>query len=206
MMARHFSICPPESQFVSLAQEKKDLRRQLMDRRNAFAADAGEKAGQALARRGLPIGKPTAQPVISGFHPYQSEISTLPLLSKLAGEGWVTALPVIVAKGQPLIFRSWTPGEPLASGLWDIKIPLENAEEVVPDVLIVPLLAFDPQGYRLGYGGGFYDRTLAKLRALKPITAIGVGFAAQAVAHVPHDELDQPVNYVMTDEATIPCG
>ena len=131
---------------------------------------------------------------------------TLPLLTKLAGEGWITALPVIVGKGVPLMFRAWVPGEPLGSGLWDIKIPLETAPEVVPDVLIVPLLAFDRQGYRLGYGGGFYDRTLAKLRALKPITAIGVGFAAQAVEHVPHDELDQPVDFVMTEEVTIPCG
>lgn len=191
---------------MSLAQEKKELRRSLIERRDSFATDAGAIAGDVLAARGLPVGKPNAAPVISGFHPYQSEISTLPLLTKLAGEGWVTALPVIVGKAQPLIFRAWTPGEPLGSGLWDIKIPLETSPEVLPDVLIVPLLAFDPHGYRLGYGGGFYDRTLAKLRALKPIVAIGVGFAAQAVSHVPHDDLDQRVDFVMTEESTIRCG
>ena len=191
---------------MSLVQEKKDLRRSLIAKRDSFANDAGGIAGEILAKRGLPVPKPNARPVISGFHPYQSEISTLPLLTKLAAAGWVTALPVIPGKGVPLIFRAWQPGEPLGSGLWDIKIPLETSPEVVPDVLIVPLLAFDARGYRLGYGGGFYDRTLAKLRALKPITAIGVGFAAQGIDHVPHDELDQPVDFVMTEQATLTCG
>ena len=97
-------------------------------------------------------------------------------------------------------------GEPLVSGVWDIQIPPDTAAEVVPDVLLVPLLAFDLQGYRLGYGGGFYDRTLDKLRALKPVTAIGIGFAAQQVETVPHDHLDQRLDYVMTEKATLRCG
>jgi 5-formyltetrahydrofolate cyclo-ligase len=191
---------------LNLAQEKKDLRQRMMAGREAALAAAGAFAGERLAERGLPIPMPGKGTVISAFHPYQTEISTLPLLSKLAAGGWVTALPVVIAKGQPLVFRAWKPGEPLVSGIWDIQIPPETSPEVVPDVLLVPLLAFDMQGYRLGYGGGFYDRTLARLRSLKPVTAIGIGFAAQQVDRVPHDELDQRVDYVMTEKATLACG
>ena len=88
----------------------------------------------------------------------------------------------------------------------NIMRPLDEAPEVEPDVLIVPLLAFDPQGFRVGYGGGFYDRTLAGLRAKKKITAIGVGYSSQQVPHVPHDELDQPVDFVMTETGVLKCG
>lgn len=174
--------------------------------REAALAAAGPDAGEKLAARGLPVAMPHPGAVISAFHPYQTEISTLPLLSKLAGEGWRTALPVVIAKATPLVFRAWQPGEPLVSGIWGIQMPPETAPVVVPDVLLVPLLAFDARGYRLGYGGGFYDRTLAGLRALKPVTAIGIGFAAQQVDSVPHDGLDQRVDFVMTEQATLTCG
>ncbi len=191
---------------MSLPDQKKELRRKAVAAREAIAQAAGAKAGEALAHRGLPVAKPNAAPVISGFHPYQSEISTLPLLARLKAEGWITALPVVIAKATPLTFRAWAPGEALVSGIWDIQVPPETSPEVVPDVLLVPLLAFDPQGYRLGYGGGFYDRTLALLRARNPVVAIGIGFAGQAVDSVPHDGLDQRVDYVMTELATLACG
>lgn len=191
---------------LNLAQQKKDLRQRMMAGREAALAAAGPDAGERLAERGLPVPMPRVGAVISAFHPYQTEISTLPLLSRLGGEGWVTALPVVIAKATPLTFRAWKPGEQLVSGIWDIQIPPETSPEVAPDVLLVPLLAFDSQGYRLGYGGGFYDRTLANLRLLKPIVAIGIGFAAQQVDSVPHDDLDQRVDYVMTEKATLTCG
>lgn len=196
------SSCP----ILSLAQQKKQLRQEMLAGREAALAAAGADAGEKLACRGLPVAKPGGAPVISAFHPYLTEISTLPLLAKLASEGWVTALPVVIAKATPLTFRAWKVGEPLVSGIWDIQIPPETASEVVPDVLLVPLLAFDLQGYRLGYGGGFYDRTLEGLRASKHITAIGIGFAAQQVNSVPHDHLDQRLDYVMTEKATLKCG
>ena len=85
-------------------------------------------------------------------------------------------------------------------GMWDIPVPAETAPEVLPDVLLVPMLAFDAQGYRLGYGGGFYDRTLEKLRALKPVVAIGVAYAAQEVTEVPHGDHDQPLDLIMTEK------
>jgi 5-formyltetrahydrofolate cyclo-ligase len=191
---------------LTLAQQKKELRQRLLAGREAAALAAGPDAGERLAARGLPVVMPQRGAVISAFHPYQSEISTLPLLMRLQAQGWVTSLPVVIAKATPLVFRAWRPGEALVSGIWDIQVPPESSPEVVPDVLLVPLLAFDAQGYRLGYGGGFYDRTLARLRGLKPITAIGIGFAAQQVDSVPHDELDQRVDYVMTEQATLACG
>ena len=91
-------------------------------------------------------------------------------------------------------------------GVWDIPVPLATAPEVLPDVLLVPMLAFDRKGFRLGYGGGFYDRTLAKLRAVKPVIAIGVAYHAQIVDEVPRDAFDAPLDYVMTEQETIACG
>ena len=166
----------------------------------------GAGAGSVLAARGLPVTRNSQHQIVSAFHPYLSEISTLELLVKLAAEGWTTALPVVVGKELPLKFRRWVPGDAMVSGLWDIQIPVETAPEVEPDVLLVPMLAFDRKGYRLGYGGGFYDRTLAKLRALKKITAIGVAYAGQEVDSVPHDAHDQPLDWIMTEQETFKCG
>ena len=97
--------------------------------------------------------------------PLKSEINPLPLMRKLADAGAQLALPVVAGKGQPLIMRAWTFGEPLAAGVWGIREPMPDAPEVDPDILIVPLLAFDRRGHRLGYGAGYYDMTLAALRA-----------------------------------------
>jgi 5-formyltetrahydrofolate cyclo-ligase len=91
-------------------------------------------------------------------------------------------------------------------GLWDIPVPPETAPEVIPDVLLVPMLAFDRRGYRLGYGGGFYDRTLEKLRALKKVTAVGVAYHAQMADDVPVGPHDAPLDYVMTEQETFACG
>jgi 5-formyltetrahydrofolate cyclo-ligase len=175
-------------------------------RRRAEAHEAlKDTAGLELASRGLPEGVAHGG-CVSGFLPYKSEITTIPLLNRLRREGWQTALPVVIAQGEPLVFRAWAPGDPLVPGVWDIPIPADQAEEVLPDVLLVPLLAFDRRGYRLGYGGGFYDRTLEKLRKLKPVTAIGVAYHAQMVDQVPVGEFDAPLDFVMTEEETFQCG
>ena len=167
---------------------------------------AGTTAGAALAVRGLPVAQGSHNRVVSAFHSFGTEISTAELFEKLVRDGWVTALPVVVAKNTPLLFRQWTPGEALVSGRWDIQVPPDTAPEVQPDILLVPMLAFDRMGYRMGYGGGFYDRTLAKLRALKKITAIGVAYAGQEVDSVPHDANDQPLDWIMTEKEIFKCG
>ena len=191
---------------MSLAELKRLARSKASKQRNAVHEEVGAGAGAALASRGLPVTRNSQNQIISAFHPYLSEISTLPLLTKLVGEGWTTALPIVVGKELPLMFRRWVPGDALVSGLWDIQIPAGTAPEVEPDVLLVPMLAFDRKGYRLGYGGGFYDRTLAKLRALKKVTAIGVAYAGQEIDAVPHDTHDQPLDWIMTERETFKCG
>jgi 5-formyltetrahydrofolate cyclo-ligase len=163
-------------------------------------------AGEALAGRGLPFARQPHQHIVSGFHPYRSETTTLPLLDRLNRDGWRTALPVVVGEGAPLIFRAWRPGDPTVAGVWDIQVPPPAAPAVDPDVLLVPMLAFDRRGYRLGYGGGFYDRTLALLRARKAIVAVGIAYAAQEMPQVPHGPGDQRLDYVMTERESFACG
>jgi 5-formyltetrahydrofolate cyclo-ligase len=192
--------------FMSLADIKKNARSAAAKARAAAHAEFKDTAGHALAARGLPRGLAGTPGIVSGFIPYKSEIGTLPLMAALIARGWTAALPVVVAQGEPLIFRAWAPGQPLESGLWDIPVPRPEAPEVLPDVLLVPGLSFDRKGYRLGYGGGFYDRTLAKLRLVKPVTAIGVAYHAQMVDEVAHDEFDAPLDFVMTEKETIACG
>lgn len=185
---------------------KAELRKAAaINRRKAHERQA-ESAPLLLASLAFPPKLTSGFNCVSAFHPYRSEIDTRPLLGRLAGEGWTTALPVVIAAGSPLMFRRWLPGEPLGKDAMGIEIPLPNAPQVEPDVLIVPLLAFDSEGYRLGYGGGFYDRTLAILRAKKRIVAIGVAYASQQVPSVPHEPYDQKLDFVMTERGIITCG
>jgi 5-formyltetrahydrofolate cyclo-ligase len=215
MVARHSGFLPlgfsqlgvflPEI-FMDIAEVKRKARSAAAKRRAGAHEALKDMAGLALARRGLPEGIGIATGIVSGFIPYKSEITTIPLMEALHRNGWQTCLPVVVAADEPLIFRVWNPGDALVPGMWDIPVPLERAAEVLPDVLLVPMLAFDRQGFRLGYGGGFYDRTLAKLRALKNALAIGVAYAAQVADDVPRDAYDAPLDYVMTEEETFRCG
>jgi len=191
---------------LGLAEIKRLARSKATLTRIDVHESAKPGAGAALAARGLPITRNALTAVISAFHSFDTEISTFELFDKLVADGWTTALPVVVAKNTPLVFRQWAPGDALVLGRWNIKVPPEEAPEVLPDVLLVPLLAFDRQGFRLGYGGGFYDRTLAKLRALKSVTAIGVAYSGQEVDAVPRDEFDQRLNWIMTEKETFKCG
>jgi 5-formyltetrahydrofolate cyclo-ligase len=141
--------------------------------------------------------------IVSGFSPMKSEINPVPLMRKLADAGARLALPAIAGRGKPLIMRAWNFGEPLASGQWGIREPTSEAPEVAPDIVIVPLAAFDRSGHRIGYGAGYYDMTINALRARKPITAIGVAFAAQEIPRVPATEHDERLDLVLTENETI---
>jgi 5-formyltetrahydrofolate cyclo-ligase len=191
---------------MDIAEVKRKARSAASKRRAEAHEQLKDTAGVALAERGLPAGLGTPPRIISGFIPYKSEITTVPLMNRLRRSGWQTCLPVVIAPEQPLVFRAWAPGDALVPGVWDIPVPLEAAPEVMPDVLLVPMLAFDARGYRLGYGGGFYDRTLEKLRALKKVVAIGVAYHAQIVEEVPVGPHDAPLDYVMTERETFACG
>jgi 5-formyltetrahydrofolate cyclo-ligase len=159
-------------------------------RAEAFAAGQGQAAA-ILAE----VLKAEAGRVLSGYMPMRSEIDPLPAMAAHQGP---VCVPVIEGKGLPLRFRAWTPGARMVEGAFKALIPAEG-DWLVPEVLIVPLLAFDARGYRLGYGGGFYDRTLAGLRAKGPVLAIGFAFAAQEVGDLPVDAFDQRLDAVVTE-------
>jgi 5-formyltetrahydrofolate cyclo-ligase len=181
---------------------KAALRREAVARRDALPAAARQQAAETIAARPFPVAvKPGA--VVSGFMPLKSEINPLPLMRKLAEAGASLALPAVAGKGKPLVMRAWTFGGPLASGVWGIREPMPDAPAVDPDILLVPLLAFDRQGHRLGYGAGYYDMTLAALRAKKTVVAIGIGYAAQEVEQVPVTPRDERLDLVLTERETI---
>jgi len=171
-------------------------------RRVAAAADDGA-AGERLAALFLEaIAVPESAPV-SGFWPIGDEIDVMPLLRALAARRHSIALPVIAGRGRPLIFRRWVEGDDMAAGPFGIREPLDGAPEIAPRVLLVPLLAFDRAGYRLGYGGGFYDRSLAALRETGEALAVGAAWAAQEVAAVPRGAHDQVLDWVVTEREAI---
>jgi 5-formyltetrahydrofolate cyclo-ligase len=183
-------------------QLKAVLRRAALARRDALPPAERMAAAVALAERGLPVEvKPGA--VVSGFSPLKSEISPLPLLRRLADAGVNLALPVVVGRGQPLAMRAWSFGAPLVSGVWGIREPPADAPELFPDIVIVPLLAFDRRGHRIGYGAGYYDMTITRLRAIKPVTAIGVALAAQEIDVVPATPRDARLDLVLTEHGAI---
>jgi 5-formyltetrahydrofolate cyclo-ligase len=190
----------------TLPDDKAAARKLAAANRLAAHEKMKEAAPLLLASQPFPVKAEAGMHIVSAFHPFRSEVDTRPLLVRLAGEGWTTCLPVVLGEGLPLEFRRWLPGEALVKGAMDIERPPETAPVLEPDVLLVPMLAFDASGYRLGYGGGFYDRTLAKLRAKKKVIAIGVAYAAQQAAHVPHAAHDQPLDFVMTEKGIFKCA
>jgi 5-formyltetrahydrofolate cyclo-ligase len=181
---------------------KAELRREAIGRRDALPAAERTLAAETIAARAFPVTfKPGA--IVAGFMPMKSEINPLPLLRKLAAAGARLALPVVAGQGKPLIMRAWAFGEPLAAGVWGIREPEPSAPAVAPDLLIVPLLAFDRAGHRIGYGAGYYDLTLAALRARQTVVAIGVAFAAQEIEAVPATLHDAPLDIVLTEREVI---
>ena len=185
---------------------KGDLRLAAMARRDAIPAAERLQAAQRIAERGLPLdagGRLGPGVTVSGYSPLKSEISPLPLMRRCADAGAALALPVVVGRGKALIMRAWSFGAPLGSGVWGIREPTADAAEVFPDILLVPLLAFDRTGHRIGYGAGYYDMTIAALRTRKPVVTIGIGFAAQEIAAVPATPRDARLDLVLTERDVI---
>ncbi|MGO9699995.1 MAG: 5-formyltetrahydrofolate cyclo-ligase [Xanthobacteraceae bacterium] len=188
------SICMDDPKVV--------LRRDAIARRDALPADARQAAAEAIAARPFPLPLPPGV-IVSGFMPLGNEINPLPLMRKLVEEGARLALPVVAARGKALVMRAWTFGAPLTAGVWGIREPTPEAAEVELDILLVPLLAFDRTGYRLGYGGGYYDRTIAQLRARKSVVALGLAYSAQEVPNVPVTPRDARLDLVLTEREVI---
>jgi len=177
--------------------------RDLAKRRRAKAAAAVPEAGTQLAARFIESVEIPGAACVSGFWPMGDEIDLRPLLSQIHARGHVVGLPVVVGRDRPLIFRAWVPGDMLEPAGLGTQVPGRDKPEVVPRVVVVPLLAFDRLGYRVGYGGGFYDRTLELLRTQGNVTAVGVAYAGQEVEAVPHDDKDQPLDCIVTERETL---
>ena len=194
------SVLPAER--IDISEQKQTIRRDAVARRDALPAAERAAAAETIARRMFPLAIAPGV-IVSGFSPLKSEINPVPLLRRLSDGGAGLALPVVAGKGKPLIMRAWAFGEPLDSGVWGIREPKPEAPEVAPDILLVPLLAFDRSGNRVGYGAGYYDMTIAKLRALKSVTAVGIAFAAQEIASVPVTPRDARLDLVLTEREVI---
>jgi 5-formyltetrahydrofolate cyclo-ligase len=181
---------------------KERIRREALARRDAMSPEVRQAAAEAIAAREFPL---TITPgiIVSGFMALKSEINPLPLMQKLAGQGARLALPAVAGRGEPLILRAWEPGAPLERGQWGIREPTADGAEVEPDILLVPLLAFDHAGHRIGYGAGYYDLTIARLRARKAVMAVGVAFAIQEVPTVPATARDARLDLVLTEREMI---
>jgi 5-formyltetrahydrofolate cyclo-ligase len=190
---------------MTLSDSKAALRAQALARRGLVTTAEAKAFAGRLGEIGAGLAAEHQAAAVSGFWPIKDEVSTLSLLESLAKRGIVTALPVMLGRDQPLTFRAWKPDEPLVEVQMKIKEPPPEAPEVLPDLLFVPLAAFDRQGHRLGYGAGYYDRTLAKLRALKTITAVGVAFEVQELQEIPQGPHDEPLDYVLTERNLIVC-
>jgi 5-formyltetrahydrofolate cyclo-ligase len=142
---------------------------------------------------------------VSGFASLPDEFRLWPLLRSLPAQGYALALPVMRGKGNPLIFRAWAPGDAHGQRVWGIAGAEGRQAGAGARYPAVPLLAFDAAGWRLGYGGGFYDRTLARLRARKPVVAFGIAFDEQRVDAVPHLDYDERLDWVLTPSGPFRC-
>jgi len=181
-------------------RSKADLRTIALAKRDALSDKKRAAAAKAVATRGLPI-EITPGAVVSGYSPIRSEIDPTPLMRALAALGARLALPAVMARGKSLAFRAWSPDDRLMLGPLGILEPSPAAAEIIPDIMLVPLAAFDRLGHRIGYGAGHYDYTLAHLRKTKAVTAIGLGFAAQEIEAVPALSHDVALDYVLTETA-----
>jgi 5-formyltetrahydrofolate cyclo-ligase len=181
---------------------KESLRTAALELRDALPPAVRAAGAEAIAARPFPVAFERGT-IVSGFSPMRSEINPVPLMRKLAEAGARLALPAIAGRGKALIMRAWNFGEPLAPGQWGIREPMPEAHEVAPDILIVPLAAFDRTGHRIGYGAGYFDMTISALRAKKPVTAVGIAFAIQEISSVPATERDARLDLVLTEREVL---
>jgi 5-formyltetrahydrofolate cyclo-ligase len=181
--------------------QQKQLQRKEAKQRRALAyqgqTNAGLKACDIWCSQ---VDLPPNQ-IISIYWPLGDELDPLPLLTQLHALGHKMVLPVMLGAGKPLVFKRWQPGDQLQDAGFGTKEPLDDQQQLDPDVILAPLLAYDQQGYRLGYGGGFYDRTLDQLRQHKKVQVFGLAFAEQEVDLVVRGEYDQALDGMVTPKA-----
>ncbi len=182
---------------------KAQLRRAALGRRAALPEALRVHFSARLKSEGVALAARHGSATVSAFYPIRDEPDTLALLDALADAGRATALPVTGARGTALTFRRWRPGDPTSLGQMRIPEPSGDAPELEPDLLFVPLAAFDRRGHRIGYGAGHYDCTLARLRARKPIVSVGVAYGVCEIDAVPNEPHDEPLDYILTEAELI---
>lgn len=185
------------------ANPKAALRRQALERRKQLAPQTRALLTHRLVQEGVRLAAAWSPAIVSAFHPIREEPDTLALLAALSAHGLTTALPVAAGRGTHLTFRQWRPGDPTRLGAMGIPEPVDSAPVVEPDLLFVPLACFDRRGHRIGYGAGYYDRTLERLRAMKPIHAVGVAYSVCEIAATPYEAHDQTLDAIVTERETI---
>ena len=188
---------------MALQENKQILRRDARERRSRISHAAARSAAAGLFECIIGSIAIAAGSVVSGYWPIGDEIDVRPLMNSFHKNGHPMVLPDVVERGAPLVFRAWAPDAPLETSVFGTSVPPAGARELVPQVLLVPALAIDNAGYRLGYGGGYYDRTLAVLRGAtreveRPL-AIGICYDCQRYEEVPHDESDERVDWIVTE-------
>jgi len=190
---------PADSENDDLVAAKVHARKQASAARKRARDAAGPDAAARLANNLISCIAPTSGQIVSGFLSIGSEVDLSAAFAVLRGFGCRICLPCVIAPRTPLVFRLWDEGDALIVEPFGTRAPAPEAQVVDPDILLVPLLAFDQAGYRLGYGGGFYDRSLEALRQRKSVLAVGVAFEGQRVDAVPRGPHDQPLDWVVTE-------
>ena len=180
-----------------IARWRKAERERLIQARLAIPADDRTAMSTAIAEELDAIVGDVSNRIVSLYWPFRGEPDLRPWMASLVARGGTPALPLVVEKAQPLVFRAYRPGDRLEKGVWNIPIPAEG-EPVIPDVVIAPIVGVDPRNYRLGYGGGFFDRTLASLPK-KPLV-IGVGYEMQRIPTIHPQPHDIPMDRIVTVE------
>ena len=188
---------------MALDREKSELRETTQAVRRHAAEASGPDAAARLSDHLVERFGHLSGHAVSGYLAIGTEIDVVPAIMRLEQAGLYVTLPVVTGAEQPLTFRRWTAGSKLESGPLRTRHPTSESPEILPDLLIIPMLAFDADGYRIGWGGGFYDRTLAKLRAEKEVIAIGAAFSAQLVDKVPRDHFDARLDWIATEMGLI---
>lgn len=196
----------PAIDHPDLAAAKASARRAARARRAALARAALPGAGERLADRLTAALDLSGRRIVAGYWPAGTEIDPRPFLRRVAAAGHACCLPVAGPSGAPLTFRRWRPETALTEGVFRILVPAPEEEALTPEIVAVPLLAADREGHRLGYGGGYYDRTLAALRARGRVRAIGLAYAGQILAGVPRGPADAALDAVATERAVIRIG
>jgi 5-formyltetrahydrofolate cyclo-ligase len=186
-----------------IEEEKTALRALARDRRAEYHTRDGAEAARQVRDRFLARVPCPAGTLVAGYWPFGSEMDPMPLLEALHARGHPLALPVVERRRAPLIFRRWKPGDEMSAHRFGMSEPLASSPRVDPDLIVMPLLCFDGQGNRLGYGGGFYDRTLVIQRKIKKTLAVGIAFAVQRVERIPTDIHDQKLDWIVTEKEAL---